>query len=262
MTALKDDVPSVRNIWVLIGTLALAVVMSFIFIKLIVLLDLKDYLGLVVPLLPVFYTIIYPILDRPFSREIHQKVHRGEILPIEVVTPSYFRSLSAWRIAGAIIISLGIKFLMEFTHYGMLIFLSDGSLANFWMHLDPALLFDLARGDLAVSPIPFLFLEMIMMSLAGGIWLGYSSKSRPVMEGIVSGTLISIVIAFSNLTPLYGTIKNVTTRLTGMSGEGLHLEIFSGVIFFTFIFSCWVLLGIKMKPADGNLKKSSKKSNR
>ncbi|MBI1823260.1 MAG: hypothetical protein HYR80_03995, partial [Nitrospirae bacterium] len=174
MTTLKNDSPSIRHVWVLIATLAMAVLMSFLFIKLIVILDLKDYLGLVVPLLPVFYTIIYPILDRPFSKEIHQKVQRGEISPFHFSTPSYFKSLSIWRIIGGVALSLGIKFLMEFSHYGMLIFLSDGSLANFWLRLDPVLIFELVSGDLAVSSLSFLFIEMILMSLAGGIWLGYS----------------------------------------------------------------------------------------
>ncbi|MFI5303849.1 MAG: hypothetical protein ACHQYP_03540 [Nitrospiria bacterium] len=261
MATTKNDGASVRNIWVLIGTLAMAVLMSFLFIKLIVLLDLKDYLGLVVPLLPVFYTIIYPILDRPFLRETQQSVHRGDSLPIEIATPSYFKNLSFWRITGAIVISTGIKFLMEFSHFGMLLFLSDSSLANFWMRLDPVLLLELAKGDLAVSPTPFLFIELMMMSFAGGIWLGYSSKTRPLMEGVVAGTIISILIAFTNLTPLYGKIGKMTTEFTGMSGQGLHLEIFSGVIFFTFIFSCWVLLGIKMKASHQNDRnsKASKK---
>lgn len=259
MATTKEEAPSIRKIWILIATLAMAVLTSFLFIKLIVMLDLKEYLGLVVPLLPVFYTIIYPILDRPFSNDVHRKVHQGEIPPVEFSAPSYFKNLSFWRISGAIGIAIGIKFLMEFSHYGMLIFLSDGSILNFWMRLDPVLLFRLIKGDLSSSPIAFLFLQMMIMSLAGGIWLGYSSKSRPIMEGIVAGTLLSILIAFTNLTPLYGKIKNMTSEIAGKAGEGLHLEVFSGVLFFTFIFSCWVLTGLKLKSSHLNHKKTSKR---
>jgi hypothetical protein len=259
MATLKEEAPSLRHIWVLIATLAMAVLLSFLFIKLIVILNLKDYLGLVVPLLPVFYTIIYPILDRPFSKETRLKVKTGEIPPVQITTPSYFKRLSFWRIAGGIAISLGIKFLMEFSYYGMLIFLSDGSLTNFWLRLDPVLIFELTRGNLTVSSLDFLLAEMILMSLAGGIWLGYSSKSRPLMEGVVAGTILSGIIAFTNLTPLYGEIKAVASRVTGMSGSGLHLDLFSGVLFFIFIFSCWVLFGMRLKTSHLRTKNRSRK---
>ena len=79
------------------------------------------------------------------------------------------------------------------------------------------------------------------------------------MEGIVAGTLLSILIAFTNLTPLYGKIKNMTSEIAGKAGEGLHLEVFSGVLFFTFIFSCWVLTGLKLKSSHLNHKKTSKR---
>ncbi|MHB8482881.1 MAG: hypothetical protein ACYDBV_09160 [Nitrospiria bacterium] len=256
MTALKEDVPSVRNVWILIATLAFAVLGAFIFIKLIILLDLKDYLGMVIPLLPIFYTIIYPILDSPFSNTGQKRGRESVPAPIQIASPSYFMNLSFWRITGAIVISLGIKFLMEFSQYAVLLFLSDESLTDIWMRVDPFLLLRLLKGDLVHSHLFMLFLEMILMGCMGGIWLGYTSKSRPIMEGIVAGTLLSGMIAFTNLTPLYGQINQVTSQWVGLTGSKLHLELFSGVLVFTFLFSCWVLVGLKLKGRPVNARKS------
>jgi hypothetical protein len=254
MAVLNEETPTIRKFWVLIGTLALAVLLSFLFIKLIILLDMKDYLALVIPLLPVFYTIVYPILDRPFSNETRRKVQRGAIPPIEIASPAYFRNLSVWRIAGALAISAGIKFLMEMTYFTMLLFLSKASLSSFWMGLDPATLFRLARGDLASAPLPFLFFEMMMMALAGGVWLGAASKTRPVMEGIVAGTILSVVLAFTNLIPLFGKIKTMTSSITRLSAEGRSMELLSGILFFTFVFNCWVLVGMTVRRSGLNRK--------
>ena len=104
-----------------------------------------------------------------------------------------------------------------------------------------------------------LFLEMIMMSCAGGIWLGYTSKTRPIMEGIVAGTLVSAIIAFTNLTPLYGQINQMTSQWAGLTGSKIHFELFSGVLVFTFLFSCWVLMGLKLKMNPVNRKKTVKR---
>ncbi len=259
MAVLKQDPPSARNVQVLISTLVLAVLGAFTFIKLIVLLDLQEYLGLVVPLLPIFYTIIYPMLDRPFSNEHAKKRGETAAVPVENSSPSWFMNLSPWRIAGAIVISLGIKFLMESSQYAMILLISDGSLTHIGMRMDPFLMVRLFKGDLVDSHRSMLFLEMIMMSCAGGIWLGYTSKTRPVMEGIVAGTLVSAVIAFTNLTPLYGQINQITSQWAGLTGSKIHFELFSGVLVFTFLFSCWVLIGLKLKMNPANRKKTVKR---
>jgi hypothetical protein len=246
MAGIKEETPSVKNIWILITTLGLAVLMSFLFIKIIVLLELKEYLGLVVPLLPVFYTIIYPILDGPFS-SINKKGRSPGGAPIEIATPSYFRNLSLWRIGTAVMIALAIKFLMEISLYGMILFLSQGSLSDMWMRIDPALLLKLLKGDLVSSPLSMLFLEMLLMSSAGGIWLGYSSKTKPIMEGLLAGTLLSIIAAFTNITPIYAKINEMTSLVTGWSSPKLSFELISGGLVSTFFFNCWVLFGIKLR---------------
>ena len=260
MQGTKENSPSIKNIRVLVITLVFSVLFAFIFIKVVVLLDLKEYLTLVVPLLPVFYTIIYPILDRPFLSGKHNKEVENTSGPILIRTPAYFSNLSYWRILGAVGMVLLIKFIMELAQYAVVSYLSEGPTRAFWLQMEPLLLLKMLKGDLVVSHISILLVEMVLMSCFGGVWLGYTSKTRPIMEGLVAGTILSVVIAFTNLTPLYGKINEVASQWTGFLDSRLHFEILSGVIAFTFIFSCWVLAGLSLKAAHQKTKKTRKKS--
>lgn len=256
----QESATSAKNIRILVITLFFAVLFALAFIKIIILLDLKEYLTLVVPLLPVFYTIIYPILDRPFLSDEHKKaVESSSHKPIMIVTPSYFSNLSYFRILGGVLIALLIKFVMEFSQYAMLSFLTDGGINVLRKQIDFVLIMRIVKGDLVVSHILFLLIEMILMSCAGGIWVGYTSRKKPVMEGMIAGTILSVIIGFTNLTPLYHRINEVASQWTGFLNSKVHIEILAGVITFTFLFSCWVLAGMRLKTVHLKSRKPGKK---
>jgi hypothetical protein len=219
-------------------SLLIAVALALGLVKAILWLGFKEQLSYVIPLLPIFYAIIYPSLERQDWRRWTPSAS----------TPSHHLYVDAKprRWSGKLpVILAGVA--AALTIHGALetaAWLGSGR-AGFdrahWFTSGASLFFDLLRGQaVPISGLrhaAFLGMDMALMSLVGGVCVGLMSPATPLLNGLMAGVIVSVWLGANQFSVLYGPLMIFSSQVTetfkigwkwyyGLS-TGLFLQAFS-----------------------------------
>ena len=191
----------------------------------------QDQLNLIIPLLPVFYALVFPSLEKFFAKDAGRSAHTLHAYSPAPKTPK------RWS--------------------GKLTPILMGALACVLAHL--ALEWSLLKVFSAVNEAPFelvgrwrllyLALEMPVITVIGGLYVGFLSRANALLNGLIAGVIASIWMGVSQYIPLYEALSVLSQRwgrtlgLDAQWSNGLVLGLFLQVFFF----AAWSGLGFWLR---------------
>jgi len=185
-------------------------------------LDLENYTSKILPLIPILYAIVYEVLEHrkkgkaKYVQEPRQKDELKERRAPAVEQITFGRIVTD---VGVIFI---IKFLVEMFLVALFFRISGLSFSETYgtFHIDT--LGKFLRGDhpwLAGSGGMYLLaLIALITCFISGLWIGYTSKDKAILEGVLAGAAVTVVMAMTNMLSLYRMLEEVTVQFADSMG--------------------------------------------
>lgn len=228
-------------------SLFIAILAAMALVKAILWLGMREQLNYVIPLLPVFYAIIYPILEKADSHK-----HPAPASLYVSSLPAQKRwSGKLLAIMGGVLASLLAHLALETTAW-----LTTGQAQAgrpLWQQLDAEMLARWLHGDLVhlggISQILFLSMEMLVVSIFGGLCVGLLSLNTSTLNGLLTGVIVAMWMGANQFASLYIGLLDWSLRLGPSLGQAWrwHYGLPAGLCLQAFIFAVCSGLGKRMK---------------
>jgi len=233
----------------LFGSLTLSVVAALVLIKGALYFDYRETLALALPVLPSVFPIFYRVLTKgPATVGVPKEA------PVRssVWTRHFSRCFSEMRSLRTILVGVVLSLLTKYTVEGFFLYTlyrkSGLPVHALFGEADGSLLGRFLRGELlmvvAAPIVPLLIVEVLILTAVGGLWIGCTSSRRPVLEGVLAGTILAFFATMTNLTVLYAHIESLTQTAASLLAAD-HFQAFSlaGPMLQIFLYGCWAIAG-------------------
>jgi hypothetical protein len=190
--------------------------------------DLEFYTNKILPLIPILYAIVYEVLEH---RKENRTKARAKILPSSVERGDKADSWSApalsfGRVITDVGVSFAVKFLIEMFLLALFLRFSGQSFSDAYGPFSIETVGRFLRGDhpwlSGNDGILMLALISIITCFITGLWIGYTSQGRAILEGVLAGAAITVVMSMTNMLILYRRIESVTEKLAGSLGYAMQ----------------------------------------
>lgn len=183
--------------------------------------DLDTYTSRIFPLIPLLYAIIYEILERRKTgkdRHIPPAQAKEEM---KAGLRTLFKNVTLERILTAMGVSIVLKVLFEFLF--LLLYLPAGqTLSSVYGDFNIETVGRFLRGDhpwlAGNSGLYFLALLAVITSFGTGLWIGFTAKGNAILEGVLTGTAVTLITAMTNMLILYRQIEDMAMRMADSMG--------------------------------------------
>lgn len=189
--------------------------------------NLEFYSTNIFPLVPVFYAIVYELLERRRTgkdKPIHPVKAKEEM---KAGIAKIFENITAGRIFTAIAVSLAIKIVFEIIF--LLLYMKSGgkSFTDLYGNFGIETIGQFIKGDhpwlSGNEGFYLLSLLAVITSLGTGLWIGYTSKGKAILEGVFVGTAVTVISAMTNMLVLYREIEEVANQMAKSMGYGMRI---------------------------------------
>jgi hypothetical protein len=225
------------------ASLALSVGAAVVLVKAAIYLDYQETLALALPVLPSLFPIVYKVLAK--EPAIAAGAERGPHGPAVVwrrAAPRLSAMRALHRVAIAVALSLATKYGVEALFLYALYRRSGLAFHVLFGEGGDSLLLYFLRGDLlsatAAHVLPLLAVEMIAMTAVGALWIGFTCRGNPVLEGLVAGTLVALAATFTNLAILYAQIESLARTVATLLEGSPAVFPLAGVFVQAFLYGC------------------------
>ena len=189
--------------------------------------DLESYTTRIFPLIPILYAIVYDALEKRKkgkNRPIPPSQAKEEM---KAAAATIFQHITFHRIVLDVGISLMIKFTLEFILTA--VFLSAGhyTFTEAYGAFNIETVGRFLRGDHPWLNGDWVVLDLALIafitSLGTGLWIGYTTKAQPILEGVVAGAAITVLTTMTNLLVLYRHIEKLAEETVQTFGYVTHI---------------------------------------
>ncbi len=233
----------------LILCLTLSLLAAIALIKWAIYMNFRETLSLALPVIPVLFPLFYRFLDKNAGGmgALTSLSGRSSFWKRQFsLRFSEMRSLRMVLIA--VMLSLTVKFVMEglflYTFYKK----SGAPFHTLFGGWENNLIGRFLRGELLAvtgsQTLPLLFVEALILTAVGGLWIGLTSPQNAILEGLFAGTILAFFATLTNLTLLYARVESVTRTAASLFGAGSsQILLLAGPLFQVFLYGCWTLVG-------------------
>ncbi len=181
----------------------------------------------VFPLVPVFYAIVYEILERRKIEKSKPKRSVKTKAEVKIGITKLFENISVNRIFTAIAVSLTIKIVFEVIFLILYIQSGEKTFTDLYGSFDIETIGKFVKGDhpwlSGTMGFYNLSLLAVITSLGTGLWIGYTSKGKAIVEGVFVGTAVTLITAVTNMLVLYREIEEVANQMAKTMGYGMRV---------------------------------------
>jgi hypothetical protein len=190
--------------------------------------DLEFYTSRTLPLVPILYAVIYEFLD-------HRKRSRAKNLPrsTDREDPQGTKSETAvieQQTFGRVVTGVGISFVSKFSLEMFLVALflrvSGQSFSEVYGTISIETVGRFLRGEhpwfSGSEGVYMLALIALITCFITGLWIGYTSNGKAILEGVFVGAAVMVVMSMTNMLILYRKIEVVTVQLADSMGYVLQ----------------------------------------
>lgn len=220
---------------VLWASLVASILLAVGFVKLILMAGMKQQLELILPVLPLFYTVVFPLMDKTIPEEGPRRQSQKAAA----------RAPRRWSGAlNPILLGLGVGLALNLLldlvcglAYRRFVLASGPTGLE---PLTPAAVLGWFFGELPYSGVERLViqaLEMVVVSACAGVCVGLLSKTRPLLNGLIAGAIYAAWSGTNQYASVYETILGLSARLgdgwPGLQGRwnyGLLVALFLQVL--------------------------------
>ena len=216
------------------------------------------------PLVPVFYAIVYEILER--RRIEKNKPKRSAKTKMKTGIANLLNNIKADRIFTAIAISITLKIVFEIIFLVLYIQSGDKTFTQLYGNFGIEIIGKFLKGDhpwlSGNEGFYLLSLLAVITSLGTGLWIGYTSKGNAIVEGVFVGATVTIITAVSNMLILYKAIEEIANQMARSIGYGMPIGFAVVLAAQVFLYGFWAGIAqmdkLNLKKAAA-IKKSAKK---
>ncbi len=229
--------------------------------------DLEFYTSRIFPLIPIFYAIIY---------QVFEKLQGGKTKPIppskakeEMKTGAVviFQNITPARIAIAVGISFGIKFAFELVFTALYLHFTGQKFDKLYGSFGIETLGRFLRGDhpwlTGSEGLSLLVLIVIATSFGTGLWIGYTTRAKAILEGVLAGAIVTLIGTITNMLILYQKIEEMANQMAASLGYAVRLGFVAVISTQVLLYGVWSGVAQKAKQervASAALKKAAKAS--
>jgi hypothetical protein len=202
------------------------------------------YIYKILPLVPILYAIVYEVLEhrkkkgKPKAVETPREKEqtRGrEALVVEQLT--FGRTVSD---VGVIFI---IKFSLEMFLVALFLIFSGQTFGETYgaFHIDTVGKF--LRGDhpwlTGTEGMYLLALIAFVTCIFSGLWIGYTSKGKAIVEGVLAGAAVTVIMAMTNMLTLYRKLEDVTVQFADSLGYAINAGFLVVIALQVLLYGLW-----------------------
>lgn len=239
--------------WQLLGaSLAIATFLAFGLVKGVLFFGMSDQMNLVIPLLPILYGLIYPILERTRSSQ-QLKGASGYSAPRSGAFSGGLTLIAAGAVA-----SVAAHVFIELAAWGVHKVWVLGQPIPGIHQLDAAWLGLLVRGELVplegAAKLWYLSLQMFLVSAFGGLCIGMLSPGNPMPTALIAGAIVAMwmgVNQYSGVLELFSDLSQSFADKAGVewnSSTGLLIGLFMQ----TTLFAVWSGIAYRYRFGSSN----------
>ncbi len=219
--------------------------------------NLEFYTTRIFPLIPIFYAIIYEILEK-------RKTGKDKPIPpskareeMKAGVAKIFENVTAGRIFTAIGVSFAIKLVFEIIFVALYIQFSDTSFENLYGDFGIETIGKFLKGEhpWLAGKEGFYLLSLLagITSFGTGLWIGYTSKGRAILEGVLVGASVTVITATTNMLILYRKIEEVANEMAKSMGYGMRIGFVAVLTVQVLLYGLWAGIAEKAKMERARL---------
>ncbi len=205
--------------------------------------DLDTYTSRIFPLIPILYAIIYEILER-------RKTGKSKSIPpmqareqMKAGAKLLFKNITAGRIITDVAVSFSIKFSLEIILVALFLVVTGQDFTAVYGTFGIETVGRFLRGDHpwleGSEGITLLALLSIITSYGTGLWIGYTSQGKAILEGVLAGAAVTFITAMTNMLMLYRRIEEAANQMAASFGYGVHVGFVSVLIVQVLLYGLW-----------------------
>ncbi len=225
--------------------------------------DLDTYTSRIFPLIPILYAIIYEVLER-------RKTGKARPIPpskakeeMKAGAKALFQNITAGRIISDVVVSFTIKFSLEIFLVALFIHFSGQAFSSIYGTFGIETVGTFLRGEhpwLSGSEgLSLLALLAVISSFGTGLWIGYTTRGRAILEGVIAGTAVTMITAMTNMLILYRRIEEMADQMAASLGYGVRIGFVAVLILQVLLYGLWSGIAQKAK-AERELRATIRKS--
>jgi len=234
--------------------------------------DLEFYTNKILPLIPILYAIIYEVLEH---RKANRAKARAKTLPpqpreIEERVENESRmaeSLAFGRVVTDVGVSFATKFMIEMFLVALFLRFSGQTFMETYGPFSIETVGRFLRGEhpwlTGTEGVYMLALIALITCFITGLWIGYTSKGKAILEGVLAGAAITVFMAMTNMLTLYRKIEDVTIQLADSMGYVMRAGFLVVVLMQVLLYGLWsglVQMGREDRASNAAETKTGKKA--
>ncbi len=218
-------------------------------------LDFDSYISKILPIVPLFYAIIYELLDRKKARKAGRAAVPAPAEGVKAAPTNIEAGISAGKIIVDVAVSFVVKFAAEIFLVALFIRLSGRPFTEIYGSFSIETMATFLKGEHPWlgdrEGIYLLALVAILSSFATGVWIGNTSKGNAILEGVLAGAFVTLVSTMTSMLVLYRTIEETTVRLADSMGYAFHAGFLIVIAVQVLLYGLWSGLSQNAKQERG-----------
>lgn len=227
--------------------------------------DLEFYTSKMLPLVPILYAIVYEVIEHVKGSKGKDKTAlsaKGK----EATKPAEEAPVVQGLTVERVIMGVGVGFIIKFTIEVCLVLLflrySGQSFTEVYGSFGLETIGAFLRGEhpwLSGSQSVYLLALIALITCFGtGLWIGYTTRGKAVLEGVLIGAAITVILSMTNMLILYRKFEEVTERLADSMGYVMRAGFMVVIALQVLLYGLWSGL-VQMGKEDRAKQKAVKK---
>jgi len=213
--------------------------------------DLDVYTSRIFPLIPILYAIIYEVLERsrtgkakpiPPSRAKDEMKAGAKII---------FQNITVGRVMADVGVSFIIKFAFEIFFAALFIYFSGQTFGSLYGDFSSETVGRFLRGEhpwlTGHEGLYLLTLLAFITSFGTGLWIGYTSPAKAILEGVLAGAVVTVITATTNMLILYRKIEEMANQMAASLGYGTRIGFVAVLALQVLLYGFWSGIAQKAK---------------
>ncbi len=231
--------------------------------------DLEFYTSKMLPLVPILYAIVYEVIEHVKGGKGKTKAARYAKDKETTTVAGEGAPVVQGLIAERIIMGVGVGFVIKFTIELCLVLLflqySGQSFNEVYGSFGFETVGTFLRGEhpwlSGNQGVYMLALIALITCFGTGLWIGYTTKGKAVLEGVIIGAAMTVLLSMTNMLVLYRKFEEVTVRLADSMGYVMSAGFVVVIGLQVLLYGLWsglVQMGKEDRAKQQAIKKSKK----
>ncbi len=227
---------------------------------------LDEMTNRIFPLIPILYAIVYNALDQKKTGKTKPIPPAQATQEMKAGAKQLLQNITGARVATDVAVSFAIKFSLEITLVALFLAITGQTFSGIYGALSMDTVGKFLRGDHpwleGTEGLLLLALISIVTSYGTGLWIGYTSHGKAILEGVLAGAAVTFITAMTNMLMLYRQIEEAANQAVASLGYGVHVGFAAVMTLQVLLYGLWSGIAQRSKEERelrGTIRKSVRK---